>query len=307
MGIALRTSRWYDLGMGTRARSACEGEPIMSASLLTKAGVTLLTNGKASPKQQKLMDELGLEAGLLYLLPHMLIADGANLCPAADSCSNYRDEAGLVHGNCFWDSGRGKFNSVFQARARRRAFYVGDRPAFMAQLAREISALEAKANRRNRVPVVRLNGLSDILWETIPVGGQANIFQLFPRVTFYDYTKVLARLARPLPANYHLTYSLSSTNDRNASKALALGYNVAVVFRTSAFPAVWEGRPVINGDAHDFRYLDPSGVIVGLKAKGQAKRDTSGFVREIDSVGLDLARVPAFHRRDGTPILARAA
>ena len=35
---------------------------------------------------------------------------------------------------------------------------------------------------------------------------------------------------------------------------------------------------VIFGDLTDLRFLDPINVIVGLKAKGQAKKDYSGFV-----------------------------
>ena len=54
------------------------------------------------------------------------------------------------------------------------------------------------------------------------------------------------------------------------------GTNVSVVF--DRVPGEWLGRKVIDGDAHDLRFLDPEGVIVGLKAKGRAKKDTSGFV-----------------------------
>lgn len=37
-------------------------------------------------------------------------------------------------------------------------------------------------------------------------------------------------------------------------------------------------RLFVDGDRHDLRFLDPKGSIVCLKAKGQAKNDTSGFV-----------------------------
>jgi hypothetical protein len=37
--------------------------------------------------------------------------------------------------------------------------------------------------------------------------------------------------------------------------------------------------PVINGDETDLRFLDAKGVIVGLRAKGKARKDTTGFVR----------------------------
>jgi hypothetical protein len=35
----------------------------------------------------------------------------------------------------------------------------------------------------------------------------------------------------------------------------------------------YEGFPVIDGDVNDLRFLDPKGVVVGLKAKGDAKKD----------------------------------
>jgi hypothetical protein len=55
--------------------------------------------------------------------------------------------------------------------------------------------------------------------------------------------------------------------------------NIAVVFRDkNKIPKVFKGRPVINGDNDDLRFLDPEGVVVALYAKGKAKKDTSGFV-----------------------------
>jgi hypothetical protein len=43
-------------------------------------------------------------------------------------------------------------------------------------------------------------------------------------------------------------------------------------------PETYNGLPVFNGDESDLRFLDPKGV-VGLYAKGKAKKDTSGFVK----------------------------
>lgn len=53
--------------------------------------------------------------------------------------------------------------------------------------------------------------------------------------------------------------------------------NVAAVFHK--LPETWLGYPVMDGDDSDLRFLDPKGHIVGLKSKGQAKHDTSGFVK----------------------------
>ena len=55
------------------------------------------------------------------------------------------------------------------------------------------------------------------------------------------------------------------------------GGNVAIVFRNQ-LPKTYKGFNVVNGDLHDLRFLDPRNSIVGLKAKGKAKTDTSGFV-----------------------------
>jgi hypothetical protein len=84
-----------------------------------------------------------------------------------------------------------------------------------------------------------------------------------------------------MPENYHLTVSYSEANQAYAEKVKQTRHNIAVVFRDKQLPAEYLGRKVINGDKTDLRFLDPSGVVVGLYAKGPAKKDYSGFV--IDS------------------------
>ena len=103
--------------------------------------------------------------------------------------------------------------------------------------------------------------------------------EAFPEVKFLDYTKNPNRFGRVLPANYDLTFSLSETNEKAARDLLARGYTVAAVF-AGFLPETYLGRPVISGDDHDLRFLDPKGgVIIGLTPKGsKAKKDTSGFV-----------------------------
>ena len=56
-----------------------------------------------------------------------------------------------------------------------------------------------------------------------------------------------------------------------------INYNIAVVFNGD-MPLWFKGRQVINGDDYDMRFLDEPNRVVGLKAKGQARKDTSGFV-----------------------------
>jgi hypothetical protein len=172
----------------------------------------------------------------------------------------------------------GAFSNVQAARIAKTRLYFEDREAFMAQLMAEVRAFIRKAFKAGLIPVVRLNGTSDIPWERVPVEGKPNIMAHFPTVQFYDYTKRHNR--RDLPDNYHLTFSLAEDNDSRASAAARNGANVAVVFRTDKFPDTFMGMPVVDGDADDLRFLDGRGIVVGLKAKGPAKKDTSGFVRD---------------------------
>jgi hypothetical protein len=130
-----------------------------------------------------------------------------------------------------------------------------------------------------------LNGTSDLSFEKYEVvrNGQLfrNIFAAFPDVQFYDYTKILGRKVKDI-SNYHLTFSAADGNDADVLRAIAEGLNVATVFglkKTEAMPETYNGRPVFNGDESDLRFLDPKGVVVGLYAKGKAKKDTSGFVK----------------------------
>lgn len=169
-------------------------------------------------------------------------------------------------------------NIIQQARIRKTKEFFADREGFMTQLVKDIELGIKQAAKLGLTPVFRLNGTSDLAWEKYSVKGAKNIFDLFPTVTFYDYTKVLGRKVKDIP-NYHLTFSAADGNDADVVKAVAQGMNVAAVF--DKLPESYMGREVINADEHDLRFLDPMGVIAGLKAKGRAKKDTSGFVRRV--------------------------
>ena len=175
---------------------------------------------------------------------------------------------------CLNTAGRGKMNSVQRGRLRKTAMYFDQRDAFMALLVNNIGRAIKLARRGSMTPCIRLNGTSDIAWERVRVNGK-NVFELFPEVQFYDYTKIIGRRTAAY-SNYHLTFSRAENNDRDVARAIAAGMNVAVVFRQQ--PETYLGLPVVSGDENDLRFLDPAGVIVGLTAKGRAKMDTSGFV-----------------------------
>lgn len=226
------------------------------------------------------------ETAIMYLAPANLAFAGRTVCPMAET-------AGCIAG-CLYSAGRGAFSNVQQARINKTKRYFADRTQFMADLAMDILAFVRYCKRNGRKPAVRLNGTSDIQWEVgHPVDGHASIFDMFPEVSFYDYTKIAKRTYRQLPANYTLVLSYSEANpayaDAIIEAAKDTGTNVAVVYRTKALRDSMAGdhlegatrmmnRPVIDGDQTDMRFLDPKGVIVGLYAKGTAKGDTSGFV-----------------------------
>jgi hypothetical protein len=205
---------------------------------------------------------------ILHFAPSRL--SGFNVCPMATlacikACLNTAGRGGIFK--------KGETtNKIQAARLRKTLFYFNETDKFMAQLAKEIGNIEKLARKHGLKPAIRLNGTSDIRWENEKAGEFVNLMEMFPNVMFYDYTKIPNR--RNLPANYHLTFSLSESND---AVAQTVSQNVAVVFRK--VPPTFMGRPVVDGDLSDLRFLDPKGVIVGLKAKGKAKQDSTGFVR----------------------------
>jgi hypothetical protein len=161
-------------------------------------------------------------------------------------------------------------NMIQKARIRKTQYFFENREAFLKDLEADIRLGIKQAARLGLTPVFRLNGTSDLSWE------KYGIFEKFPEVQFYDYTKVLGRKTGDIP-NYHLTFSAADGNELDVQAAVQAGMNVAVVF--DKLPAEYMGRPVNDADDHDLRFLDPKGTIAGLKAKGRAKKDTTGFVR----------------------------
>ena len=214
-------------------------------------------------------ESLGFLTGILYLAP--ATTTKWNTCSMAKVAQC--DKA------CLYTAGRGAMNSVQLARIRKTEWLFENTESFMLQLAEDITKLVAKAKKLGLTPLVRLNGTSDIRWETIEVSyTKKNIFQMFPEVQFYDYTKDVNR--KDLPANYDLTFSYSGVEGFQpfVAKALKKQMRIAVVFRKEQdIPATFMGIPVVSGDNSDVRHLDDK-VIVGLYAKGKAKLDTTGFV-----------------------------
>ena len=227
----------------------------------------------------------GLKQGFNTYIMHLAPANlsGYETCP--------KRTAGCTAA-CLNTAGRGGMfkkgentNAIQKARIRKTKMFFENRIEFFTQLVKDIELGIKQSTKKDLVPVFRLNGTSDLSFEKYEVirNGKLfrNIFSAFPEVQFYDYTKILGRKVSEI-SNYHLTFSAADGNDIDVTKAVAQGYNVAVVFgikKTLPMPEDYVGMPVFNGDDSDLRFLDPKGVVVGLYAKGKAKKDTSGFVK----------------------------
>jgi len=222
--------------------------------------------GIANTKTMK-GEKLGYRTYIMHLAPSTL--SGYQVCPmASPGCASA----------CLNLSGMGVFSNVQKARIAKTKRFFEDRGAFMDQLVKEVQAAIRSSAKAGLTPVFRLNGTSDIRWETVAVFldgfWYTNIMEAFPSVQFYDYTKIPNR--RDIPSNYHLTFSRSEVNELEALQVLSAGVmNVAVVFDT--LPAKWAGVKVVDGTETDLRFLDDRAVVVGLKANGKAKKDQTGF------------------------------
>ena len=220
----------------------------------------------ANPKIQK-----GTKLGYLSFILHLAPADlsGRETCPkrtagCTAACLNTAGRGGMFK--------RGETTNMIQkARIRKTKYFFDNREQFMFDLYHDIIRAKKFAEKQGLIPVFRLNGTSDLSWEKYEVGTTGmNLFQLFPTTQFYDYTKILGRKTAEYP-NYHLTFSKADGNDSDVAEALLQGMSVVAVY-----DAIPEGVP--SADETDLRFLDPKGTMLGLKAKGRAKKDYSGFV-----------------------------
>lgn len=213
---------------------------------------------------------------ILYMTPYKVMVDGKlfNSCSMAAIAS-------CIDG-CLNTAGRGAFNNVQTARQRKAEWFYRDRDSFMDQLVIDVAKFANYCRKRNIQPCIRLNGTTDIRWELILIDGK-NIFEWFPSVQWYDYTKIPNRKVSHL-SNYHLTWSYSAANpkyEKYFDSVISNGMSVAVVFRKPYQSKSWRGYKVVDGDKDDLRFLDPKQSIVALYAKGKAKKDMTGFVIDI--------------------------
>ena len=232
----------------------------------------LLREGRTNPKMARMERELGIRSWNLSLAAST--ASGFNVCPrSTPACEAI----------CLMVQGRGKTSSVQKARIGQTVDLFQNRARFLADLSDDLDTVYRLVSKAGRRPVVRLNTFSDIRWERrLPLDRWSDI-------QFYDYTKIPNRRIEQFP-HYDLTLSASETmSDADILQHLDNGRRVAVVFdslyrRRDPLPTEWNGVEVVNGDNHDFRFLDPPGALIGLSFKGSVREFewaiSKGFVRK---------------------------
>ena len=190
---------------------------------------------------------------------------GKQLCPHRSKGCEF---------SCLNTAGMGVFSNVQEARIAKSKYLIEEKNSFISQLKKELIAAEKKAKKLGMKIAVRLNVLSDLPWY--------NMIEMseYPNIQFYDYTPNVSRMIQflrgELPENYHLTFSRKENNQSKVELIASMGGHIAAVFDT--LPATYLGKKVVDGDDTDLRFMDDKNVIVGLKAKGRGKKDTSGFV-----------------------------
>ena len=227
----------------------------------------LLSVGTSNAKTKK----NGRDTRILYLAPATQNSKGADMCPnRSEGCT----------ASCLFTAGRGRMSNVANARINRTEYFLDDPKTFIAQMTLELEWANIQAKRKALKKAIRLNGTSDRDFLYLIKKFTGKDFREWENLLFYDYTKIPSKLRRYDKADYIQTFSRAEDNHKEALKALDDGYPVSVVFRKE-LPKTWNGYPVVNGDSSDDLMLDrpyDDGYVIGLLAKGDAKKDTTGFV-----------------------------
>ena len=200
----------------------------------------------------------------VYMAPADL--SGHNVCPNSKYCKD----------NCLNESGHHKIEILANkkiARQRKKKIKLGkiakkrilitrlffaNKEVFMKLLIHEIQNARESAQIKGHFFSVRLNCTSDISPTTFVLNGK-NILQMFPKVSFYDYTKVPERLNLPKQyPNYDVTWSIdgSKENLEIGLDYLEEGGRVAVVYGSEKMPKTWYGFETCDGDETDYRPSD---------------------------------------------------
>jgi hypothetical protein len=234
----------------------------------------LLTTG--NPKILKGMKK-GYLTALLHVSPSTMNDTHEDLCSFATPACRL---------GCLNTAGRGYFDKkVKKARRRKANQFVKNRKLFVSQLMQEIAYYNRQATRKDLIVCIRLNGTADINFYEILVNG-LHIFDTFPDIQFYDYTKSPVIAWESLTQkNHHITFSHSGENGDTCDIVKSL-FNIAVPFslkKGEKLPEDFYGLEVIDGDINDLRFKDKKNKVVGLRVKGikQAKQ-VNQFIIQIE-------------------------
>ena len=198
---------------------------------------------------------------------------GYNVCPFANKLKakeNNKNKSSCSSVCVGYNGFAQIFKSVMKARIRKTKLYFENRELFFNQLIQDIEKAIKQSIKAGKIPTFRLNAYSDIMFEKIKIKHNNkmynNIFEIFPDIKFYDYSKIPNRIT---PINYEITYSYYDNNN-HLNKEIN-NKNVAIVF--DKLPTKYKNKIVIDGDKTDLRLKDNDGknVIVGLKFKGSKK------------------------------------
>lgn len=232
---------------------------------------SLLSKGTSNAKTAK--NEIN--TFILYLSPFKENNYGKNVCANAS--------IGCIESCLFTAGFAGVYHSVNEARKAKTNYLFSDQIGFLKQLTNELIKISKNSSKKGIKTAIRLNGTSDLDFvQLIKVRLDIDILTL-PNLMFYDYTKNINKALKYKDcSNYKITFSRSETNESDCLKALRAGINVAVVFdHKKALPSTYLGYKVIDGDKSDIEMISNYGVILGLKAKGKAKKNINGFVVSI--------------------------
>ena len=224
---------------------------------------------------------------------------GVHLAPSTKSGFNTCQHSSVgCAAACLDTAGHGIFATVQAARIAKTKFFFQDKALFMAQLFKEIASAIKSAQKKNLVPCFRLNLTSDLPWEKITLDGKT-VFDLFPQVTFYDYTKSAQRMTAFLtgefPSNYHLTFSRSESTKNLLMLFLAV---VEMSLSFSVAPFLLRGKEstlsVVTKAIFVFLTLKTS--LSGLSKKAKQKKILRALLLNLHDYRTNfISCVPAFY------------
>ena len=204
----------------------------------------LLTTNTKIDKSMELLEDY--YATILQLLPNKHL------------CVNYK----LCIKTCLAFKGMAKvYPSILKSRKAKSKYFLEDNEKFIKQVIKEIKLQIKRADKKSKKTVVRLNGFTDIDFS------KYGIFELFPNVQFYDYSADYKKVLNNKYKNLHYTFSYKGNNLNECRILLKKGINIAVIdIPENQFINSYDVNH-INGDKHDFRFLDQTNSIVWLSEK----------------------------------------